>query len=94
MVAQALLERDTLSRVEFEAAMNGEPLPAMSEVEKLKPSCDIFEDETTDKEEAEDDDATIRIQEESHEESMEEASETTEMQVSDEEPTASTKEEE
>ncbi len=94
VVAQALLERDTLSRVEFEAAMNGEPLPAMSEVEKLKPSCDIFEDETTDKEEAEDDDATIRIEEESHEESMEEASETTEMQVSDEEPTASTKEEE
>ena len=40
-VAEALLERDTLSRVEFEAVMNGQPLPPMSEVEKLKPNLSV-----------------------------------------------------
>ena len=40
-VAEALLERDTLSRVEFEAIMNGQPLPPMSEVEKLKPNLSV-----------------------------------------------------
>ena len=42
-VAEALLERDTLSRVEFEAVMKGEPLPPMSEVEKLKPNLSVEE---------------------------------------------------
>ena len=42
-VAEALLERDTLSRVEFEAIMNGQPLPPMSEVEKLKPNLSVEE---------------------------------------------------
>ena len=40
-VAEALLERDTLSRVEFEAIMNGQPLPPMSEVEMLKPNLSV-----------------------------------------------------
>ena len=42
-VAEALLERDTLSRLEFEAVMKGEPLPPMSEVEKLKPNLSVEE---------------------------------------------------
>ena len=37
-VSEALLERDTLSRAEFEAVMNGEPLPPLSEADKMKPS--------------------------------------------------------
>lgn len=40
-VAEALLERDTLSRVEFEAIMNGQPLPPMSDVEMLKPNLSV-----------------------------------------------------
>ena len=40
-VAEALLERDTLSRVEFEAIMNGQPLPPMSVVEMLKPNLSV-----------------------------------------------------
>ena len=57
-VAEALLERDTLSRVEFEAIMNGQPLPPMSEVEKLKPNLSVedkntpAEDETAEQPEA------------------------------------------
>ena len=40
-VAEALLERDTLSRVEFEAVMRGETLPPMSSVEQLKPDPSV-----------------------------------------------------
>jgi len=35
-VAEALLERDTLNRAEFEAIMRGEELPPMTDAEKLK----------------------------------------------------------
>jgi ATP-dependent Zn proteases len=37
-VAEALLERDTLNRAEFEAVMRGEPLPEPTESEKLQPA--------------------------------------------------------
>ncbi|MEG0900875.1 MAG: hypothetical protein RSG96_02045, partial [Clostridia bacterium] len=36
-VAEALLQRETLSRTEFEAVMNGEELPPLTETERLKP---------------------------------------------------------
>ena len=39
-VSEALLERDTLSRLEFEAIMRGETLPPMTEVEAMKPQID------------------------------------------------------
>ena len=42
-VAEALLERETLNRTEFEAVMRGEPLPPMSVVEQMKPSPDATE---------------------------------------------------
>ncbi|MDD3334057.1 MAG: ATP-dependent zinc metalloprotease FtsH [Eubacteriales bacterium] len=44
-VAEALLERDTLSRVEFEAVMRGEALPPMTAVEQLKPDPKVLESE-------------------------------------------------
>ncbi|MBP3542533.1 MAG: ATP-dependent zinc metalloprotease FtsH [Clostridia bacterium] len=40
-VAEALLERDTLNRAEFEAVMNGEELPPMTEAEQLQPDPSV-----------------------------------------------------
>ena len=37
-VAEALLDRDTLNRAEFEAVMKGEPLPPKTEAESVKPA--------------------------------------------------------
>ncbi|MBE5816056.1 MAG: ATP-dependent zinc metalloprotease FtsH [Clostridiales bacterium] len=37
-VAEALLDRDTLNRAEFEAIMRGEPLPPKTEAEKVQPT--------------------------------------------------------
>ncbi len=42
-VVEALLERETLSRSDFETIMAGGELPPMTEVEKLKPSPDVPE---------------------------------------------------
>lgn len=47
-VSEALLERDTLSRTEFELVMQGQPLPPMSPVEQLKP--DLTADEAAEAE--------------------------------------------
>ena len=47
-VAQALLERDTLSRADFEAVMRGEALPPMTAAEKVQPSEDAQQDPTPD----------------------------------------------
>ena len=47
-VAEALLERDTLTRADFERVMRGEPLPPMTEVEKMQPSSTAQDDPTPD----------------------------------------------
>ena len=47
-VAEALLERDTLTRADFECVMRGEPLPPMTEVEKMQPSSTAQDDPTPD----------------------------------------------
>ena len=47
-VAEALLERDTLTRADFECVMRGEPLPPMTEVEKMQPSSMAQDDPTPD----------------------------------------------
>ena len=47
-VAEALLERDTLTRADFECVMRGEPLPPMTEVEKMQPSSEAQADPTPD----------------------------------------------
>ncbi|MBQ8149223.1 MAG: ATP-dependent zinc metalloprotease FtsH [Clostridia bacterium] len=39
-VAEALLDRDTLNRAEFEAVMRGEPLPPKTEAEKVQAQSD------------------------------------------------------
>ena len=44
-VVQALFERDTLSRSDFEALMNGEVLPPLTKVEQMKPSDEIFSED-------------------------------------------------
>ena len=43
-VAEALLERDTLNRTEFETVMRGEELPPKTEAEKVQPSADAQEE--------------------------------------------------
>ena len=48
-VAEALLERETLNRSEFEMVMNGEELPPRTEAEQVTPSEDAQEDPTPDK---------------------------------------------
>jgi len=48
-VAEALLERDTLNRSEFEMVMNGEELPPKTEAEQVTPSENAQEDPTPDK---------------------------------------------
>ena len=48
-VANALLERDTLSRADFEAIMQGEKLPPMTAAEKMEPSQNVQADPTPDK---------------------------------------------
>ena len=45
-MAEALLERDTLSRVEFECVMRGEALPPMTKAEKMQPNPDAISDPT------------------------------------------------
>lgn len=45
-VAEALLERDTLTRADFECVMRGEPLPPMTDVEKMQPSSEAQADPT------------------------------------------------
>ena len=47
-VAEALLERDTLTRADFECVMRGEPLPPMTDVEKMQPSSEAQADPTPD----------------------------------------------
>ena len=47
-VARALLERDTLSRADFEVVMRGEALPPMTAAEKVQPSKDAQQDPTPD----------------------------------------------
>ncbi|MEG0512647.1 MAG: ATP-dependent zinc metalloprotease FtsH [Clostridia bacterium] len=45
-VAETLLVRETLSRVEFEAVMRGEELPPLSPVEQIKPSESVTAETT------------------------------------------------
>ena len=44
-VAEALLDRDTLNRSEFEMVMNGEELPPKTEAEQLKPEEPALDDD-------------------------------------------------
>ena len=48
-VANALLERETLSRADFESVMQGKELPPMTAAEKMEPSQDAQADPTPDK---------------------------------------------
>ncbi len=45
-VAEALLERDTLSRVDFETLMDGGTLPPMTEAERMRPTPEAQDDPT------------------------------------------------
>ena len=45
-VAEALLERDTLSRNEFEAVMNGEALPPLTKIDRMQPRAEAADDPT------------------------------------------------
>ena len=48
-MANALLERETLSRADFESVMQGKELPPMTAAEKMEPSQDAQADPTPDK---------------------------------------------
>ena len=58
-VAESLLERDTLSRKEFEAVMNGEALPPMSESEMIRPQASAVKEDPETAEEEDTADNTI-----------------------------------
>ncbi len=50
-VVDALLERETLNRTDFEALMDGKALPPLSETEKMKPSEDTLPQEGSEEDE-------------------------------------------
>jgi len=52
-VAEALLDRDTLNRAEFEMVMRGEELPPKTEAEQVEPTAAAIETEAAETEEAE-----------------------------------------
>ena len=63
-VVAALLERDTLSREQFVALMEGRELPPMTEAEKMKPAQEWEEEESSaDQEEATEGDSSLGHQE-------------------------------